>query len=141
MPLVTITCKKELCPGKDDGAVGQELAVRLNTLRLAESLPRLIVNSATELGLDPDTPEAGTQVDIREFHPYVVNGADLWIHVQFTEPYPGKDLAKRARIKFIEILSKVFHTQGFKASYAVDMFWGPGHGCLVSSSENIELAW
>jgi hypothetical protein len=151
MPLVTITCSEGFYP-VDRNPISGSTGVMPSTgeegvIDLAQVLPRLIAESATALGLDPDnTPEGGVQVDIKKFHGYAVNTVDLWICVQFTEPYPGKDVAIAAREAFIDMLAEQLRNRlarhQIAFSCAIDMFWGPGHGCIVPSSpDRDEIHW
>ena len=142
MPLVTLTCSKELYPVSADR---HRLDVaQLAVVKLAAMLPPLIATYAAELGLDPaDTPEVGVQVDIKQFDKYAVNNVDLWIHVQFVELYPGKDEAIPIRDMFTTLVDKQLRISNIDCSCAVDMFWGPGHGCIMveSGAAENDLYW
>lgn len=152
MPLVTITCSDGFYPRDKNpitGSMGDMPSAGEDAvISLAQALPRLIVQNATSLGLDPDnTPEGGVQVDIQKFHGYAINTVDIWVCVQFTEPYPGEDVAKAARNELFEVLAEriredLTERHHIALAVAIDMFWGPGHGFIVPSSpDRQEISW
>jgi hypothetical protein len=143
MPLVTITCSRDFYPPDGDLTDVRPDQTQCIALELAEFLPGMIADNATRLDLNPDdTPPEGVQVDIKKFHGRAVNAVHFWIHVQFAEPYPGKAIAAKVRDTFIEMLTKQWlEGRSLGGSYAVDIFWGPDHGCLMSEQGKIEITW
>ncbi len=141
MPLVTLTCADKYYP--PDSPASAALA-RTTTagrvVELAESLPRLLVEKAKPLRLDLDTPEAAVQVDIQKFHALAVNNVELWIRVELTEEMP-EAFRINVRIVLEKLLSQWFKKHGVTISWALDIFFGPGHGCYTNSHGKIEEVW
>lgn len=123
MPLVTLTCSKPYYPSEASQPPyrGREQI----TATLASDLPRLIIECSDALGLEPGTPAEAVQVDIKQFHPLSVNAVDVWVHVQLSENYSR---ATKARDALISILEDYFKENRSEPNWALDMFWGPGHG-------------
>ncbi len=118
------------------------------TIKLAQAMPGLIGKNAKELGLDPNrTPQWGVQVDIQKFHSAAMNAVDLWIHIQFAEDYPIGGVESlsghEVRDRFMRLLNErmaKLDLSGFDV--AVDLFWGPGRGYILSGSRHqIDLVW
>lgn len=142
MPLVTVTCSNEFYPPDREPADQALTDAQRVVVEFVKALPGLIAANAVRLGLDPDkTPEDGVQVDIKSFHSYAVNVPDLWFHVWFAEPYPGETQGFATRDALVEIMTGWLKEQQIELSYALDMFWGPDHGRIVSPLGAIELEW
>lgn len=142
MPLVTIYADKHfyITDPRRVTALPQKL-----TLRLADYLPGLISDRAEYLGLDPaSTPVEGVQVDIQKFHGVAKNIPNIGIQVQIIEPYPSEFEARASTNEFIAMVSEWLSTKGeqLNVSVAVDLFWTPGHGCIMSGvPPQIGLSW
>lgn len=157
MPLITLTCDRSFFPpdAELDAAARLMLPAPQDlTLEFAQALPRLIVDNTGRLSLDPETTDLeGVQVNLAKFHTMAVNTPSIWIHVWFAEPYPlvikddTKDeydpSAKANAIvdALLEILTDWFKDRPIDLSFALDVFWGPGHGAIVKHREVIELRW
>ena len=141
MPLVTLTCSGKCYP-PDDGSAPSSLTRPQAILRLAQDLPGIVVQHARELNLDAETPAAAVQVDIKRFHPHAVNSVDLWVYVQLTETRLSQAKRLAARDTLARALADWFaeHRLG-GLSWALDMFYGPGHGCYANSSGHVEFTW
>lgn len=107
--------------------------------QLGPALPDLFIECRADLGLDPKTTAGAVQVQPHEYDPDTVNGVDIWIRVQFTEP-PG-DEADRAQIAeaIWYLLEKWFVDNGFELpeNMALDVFWGPASGYVKMNGETI----
>ena len=138
MPLVTLTCSDKLYPVDDPGA---HQGVPHVVVGLARELPLLITDHGAVIN-PVGVPEAGVQVDIRKFHSAAVNNVDLWIHVQLTEDPGDEDARLRVRETLKTIISDFFTEYGLtNVSWALDIFFGPGHGCFTDSAGNIAEEW
>lgn len=106
----------------------------------APSLPKLFVKNCTDYGMDPDTPEDGVQVQLHEYGEHDVNVADIWIKIQFSEPYPGVTLAQATLDAVNYDIGQLFRIHGLDTpdNYILDVFWGPSHGCGSVNGTYIE---
>ena len=123
MPLVTITTTP---------------IANTTALMLGPVFPSLLVNNLYRLGLDANTPEEGVQVKFEHFSEEDVNGVDMWINIVFTEHYPegSKPIAVKETLKAI-ILTQIAECVGsmeLPFTLAVDVFWTPGHGFIISGT-------
>lgn len=142
MPLVTLTCSKRFYPPDEDPTDDLHSFDQGIVIQLTDLFPRLIVDNATILGLDlSETPEEGVQVDVKKFHSRSRNAVDLWIQIQFVEPYPGEEKADSVRKILHEIFAGELDTLHFDAEWALDIGWGPIHGCLSSGPHEVKIAW
>jgi hypothetical protein len=112
---------------------------RLSTLHLAEGLPILIENNADQLGYDlVQTYGCGIEVDIRKRHPRPRGVAGLVIHVRYTGAYPNKKRAERVRENFIKLIKCQLDELNLQhISWAIDLCWVPGHGCIKSHGSDV----
>ena len=143
MPLVTLTCSSKCYPPDDRWANRLHYQQEL-TLHLAEDLPGILVAHGSALLLEPSTTAAAVQVDIRKFHARAVNSVDLWIHIWFTEGDLSDTWRRRARETIVSALTDWFTQQEptiTGLSWALDLFYGPGNGCIVRSDGTIECTW
>lgn len=125
MPLIDITCKSDFFP--ED----QEEPGTLLVDHLGSDLPDMCVEHREKLGLESDTPPEGVQVDYHQFHSRAVNAPDVWVKVQFSEPYPGDVPATEITGHFKQLIFGWFEADGSTLpGIAVDCFWGPTHGFL-----------
>lgn len=141
MPLVTITCSQKFYP-PDDG-FADTTAEQAAITDLVDELPNLIAGNALALGLNPEeTPTTGVQVDIKKFHVYAINRPDVWIRIEFVEA----DLSEEQRLSMRDVLITILGPRiaDFSAdgcSWALDVFFGPGHGCYTNDDGVIQLKW
>jgi hypothetical protein len=140
MPLVTLTCKGKYFPPQHRAQHAELDAEAYVVIELAQALPEMMINNRTGLGLDDDTPEEAVQVDIKEFHTNAVNAVDIWIHVQFTEVLDAHQ-ARIATDTLATALDLWLMTNTVKFSWALDVFFGPGHGCYTDSHGIIVKSW
>jgi hypothetical protein len=113
--------------------------------RLAEGLPRLLTRDNKELQIEETPPEA-VQVDIQVFDPMSLNIPNIWLYIVFTENpndnMEDDDLMEVARevTRRVKDLLRDFRSQG-QPTLAIDVFWGPGHGCIIDESGFESLTW
>ncbi len=140
MPLVTITCSDQWFPtdsSHHDIIRNQREVV---VLRLAAELPKLICAEANELCLDVDTPEEVVQVDLRKFHVSAINAPDLWFRIELTEEL-SLTQRQQVRDRLLHILQKWLADRSLRPSWALDVFFGPGHGGFVNEERKIVHSW
>lgn len=135
MPLIDITAKPEYISSHP----GNREMIKLN---LVNALPKLLVDHAKELGLDPATPVQGVQVMSHDFGGYDANIPDLWVKIQFTEGSPVLEDRKRIR----EVLYTIIlfwldsHLHGIEPDdFALELSWSPTNGKRVV--DGIEIEW
>lgn len=139
MPLVTLKCK-------------EWFYTHVWFHELADALPRLLTMNSHELFLDDGTMVDDVQVDVQKFDPLSVNTLDIWVFIVFTE-----SSAVRTEKELKEIASKVEdRISGWlreriaqsptalsqpRPMVAIDVFWGPGYGCLIDANGSIYKNW
>ena len=101
---------------------------------MMDELPELLYLNREELGLGEEMSLAATQVELL---PFGVSrfAPDTWLMIKFTEAYPGKEegLAVRDLVNSW-VIDLRRRTTSSTFSFALDIFWGPGHGILHLSS-------
>ncbi len=128
MPLVDIITKRD--------ADVPESTLR----RVMEAIPEVFVRHALELGLAPNTPPEGVQVMRGWFSPGDVNVPDIWVKIQFSEPYPGEEPFLRIRDTARNLIVRSFQKRWYEpVSIAIDLFPGPTHGWLMI--DGVEIEW
>ena len=117
---------------------------------LAQAMPKLLTDNGDESLLDPETTPGDVQVIYDEFPENSINIPDLWLHIRFTE-----DPRNHSELELQEVRTKVFDRiddwindfqERTKHVYArpwitLDIFWGPGHGCMISQRGVITQSW
>jgi len=134
MPLVAIMTQEDFQPAADPkrDTVGSAFVADLG-----DRLPEIIVGLSDELHLDPGTPAEAVQVTYATFGPRDKNTPVIWIKIEFTEESLTTEQQLEARNALREALTRFFDRNPY-VSYAVDMFWVPGHGFLRMGSTKIE---
>lgn len=127
MPLITITTTAEYQPANQPQYDTPKMAI---TASLGEHFPKMVVDNCERLGLHPDdTPLEGVQVDYKLYHPRVVNGADIWVVVQFAERPADNDWPLEIADDLRGLILDWFDDNGHEIpNIALDVFWGPDHG-------------
>lgn len=145
MPLIDVTRRPSYVFPEAVGYLGgTEMARQATTdffqTVFAPAIPKLFAQNSADFGMDHDTPEDGVQVQLHEYGMFDVNVADIWIKVQFSEPYPARGEASRIRDAVNDAIVELFHTHGLNApdNYILDVFWGPSHGCGSVNGKYIE---
>jgi hypothetical protein len=145
MPLIDVTRRPSYVFPEAVGYLGgTEMARQVTTdffqTVFAPAIPKLFAQNSADFGMDHDTPEDGVQVQLHEYGMFDVNVADIWIKVQFSDPYPGRGEASRIRDAVNDAIVELFHTHGLNApdNYILDVFWGPSHGCGSVNGTYIE---
>lgn len=126
-------------------------------LRARGSTPLLLTDNGQELFLDEGTSPQAVQVDFQKFDRLSINISDVWIHILFTE-----DEANHTQQELEEVRDKIVGriTKSLNFDYldewrastlkkgpmkrptiAVDIFWGPGHGCMLDEHGSITQSW
>lgn len=145
MPLITITCHRDWYPADNPVA---DTPYQRSTMQFAEELPGLFSDNAKELGMD-DCPHSGVQVNFELFHRQALNAPlGIWVKVEMTEVperninvrdvngvgfiIPVRDEVAETEItgKLMELMVPLLAEISGEPQYAVDVFWGPGHGWL-----------
>jgi len=129
---------------------------------LAQGLPHLLTNEPKRLNIEEDTLPEAVQVDVQIFDPASVNIPDVWLKVVFTEdPYalpgwgslwreklaPSADPYRPLKEAALEISQRIRsflieESSGSSLpSLAIDVFWGPGHGCFVGTNGFVTQEW
>lgn len=141
MPLVSMKCNKKWYP-----------VDRFNSrmFELARALPILLTENGEEILLTPGTPPDAVQVEVEKFGDFTINTPGVWIRVIFTED-PSDDpdsLLEAATSKIAELIKQWFdeldELRGSKLDrpeIALDVFWGPGHGCMMDWKGETTLSW
>lgn len=144
MPLVTLKCRESWYPTSHSGLVYE----------LAEALPLLLTQDGQDLLLDEETPPNAVQVDFQKFDSLSINIPDVWMLIFFTEDgatHTTQQL-EDVRDKIIERISSWVRNHGIgkfalgrglegRPEIALDIFWGPGHGCMMDPRGTITLSW
>ena len=145
MPLIDVTRRPSYVFPESVGYLGgTEMARQATTdfiqTVFAPALPKLFAQNCADFGMDHDTPEDGVQVQLHEYGEHDVNVADIWIKIQFSEPYPGETLARAIRDAVNYDIGELFHIHGLDIpyNYILDVFWGPSHGCGSVNGTYIE---
>lgn len=144
MPLIDITLNPGYHMPTDNQSGRSELDYKQTQLLVknvfARSLPGLMVDNAWQLGLDPTTPADGVQVMCHDYGMYTVNGANVWIKIQFSEDRPSEDERLRIRDLLYIMLIEWFHVRGYTPDgIMMDLFWGPSNG--KGSVNGVEIEW
>jgi len=144
MPLVTMKCREKWYPQTSAGLIYE----------MAEALPLLLTRDGHELLLDEGTPPDAVQVDFQQFDELSINIPDLWILILFTE-----DAATHTAQQLEEVRDHIVkritgwmrnrrvgrfaigHKFDNEPVIALDIFWGPGHGCMMDRRGDITLSW
>lgn len=137
MPLVTLTCSEQYYPPDEKVEVQVPSVTSMHTIQLAQDLPVMIIARREELGLEDDTPVEAVQVDIKKFHTYARNTVDIWTLVQLTEYDMVKLNRLRVRSVLMNMLVAWFAHNELDLTWALDIFYGPGHGCFTGTLGNI----
>ncbi len=147
MPLITITCSRGWYPAeyRHEGTMQQEF-----TSEFGQDLPELIAKEGELLlGLDPGTTSDGVQVNYELFHPRAVNAPDgIWMKIEFTEGPPADEAAgEEIRNELRRRIEGWFtsHLNEFQLpwppDFALDLFWGPGHGYVNFANGFVKIDW
>jgi hypothetical protein len=131
MPLVTITCSRKFYP-RDDFTGLTEPPAQAFVVKLAKTLPGLVVESAFWLGLSSNTPADYVQVDIKKFHHEAVNASNIRIRVELDKKYPSQQVAMEASSKFVDLLCQHIkpHRRDLgddEPQLEVEIAWVPSH--------------
>lgn len=110
-------------------------------VELATELPALMVKHTDRLRLEPGTPQEAVQVDIKKFHTHAQNSVDIWVHVQLTEQFAHRGDRIPVRDSLIKIVHGWFAEHEMGLSWALDIFFGPGHGCFTDLDGKIIERW
>ncbi|HTE58328.1 MAG TPA: hypothetical protein VK694_06295 [Verrucomicrobiae bacterium] len=138
MSIITITCSDNFYPADITGVGGADAE---RAIRLAEALPALVVSRAEALLLEADTPEEAVQVDFQKFHRLAVNKPDLWFRVELTEEVPKYDDRIRVRNTLADMFMQWFTDHGLPLTWALDVFFGPSHGCIGAPDGTFLAHW
>ena|GEM_PF-2353383 len=143
MPLIDVFCSRDFYPPDSPPATTQIWDINQRYVaELVRSIPTFVVENCGGLNLKPeDTPIEGVQVDIRKFHDLSQNTPDVWVRVIFAENYPGEDIAKQVRTTLVRFVMKWKEKHLLKLKGALDIFWGPEHGCLIPSTGPVTVTW
>ncbi len=124
-------------------------------LRAREALPLLLTDNGEELFLDEGTSPQAVQVDFQKFDRLSINIPDVWILILFTEDeadHTEMEL-EDVRDKIVERVSRkldtlipwrIFNPKENpieRPTIAVDIFWGPGHGCMMNEHGFVTQSW
>lgn len=144
MPLVTVKCRETWYPTSPSGLVYE----------LAEALPLLLTQEGEALLLDEGTPPNAVQVDFQKFDSLSRNIPDVWILILFTEDEANhtQQELEDVRDMIIERISGWIRYRGVgkfamgrglegRPEIALDIFWGPGHGCMMDPHGTITMSW
>jgi hypothetical protein len=148
MPLVTMKCRDRWFPTDSS-----DLAYKLG-----EALPVLLTWKGHELYLDDGTPPEAVQVDFEKFDRLSINIPDIWILIVFTEDADRLSHYQRTEVRD-KIVARIVGFMKYPASsigqlavsgelksksrpaMAIDIFWGPGHGCMLDQNGSTTLEW
>jgi hypothetical protein len=141
MPLVTLKYREEVF-GRHSTLIGV----------FALNLPGLLIENSDKLFLEEGTTPDDVQVDVMTFNEKSVNIPDIWLFLLFTEDVD--DLSKEQRqavalemrkiiTNWLKLAKDMFgadiHVPAAKVS--IDIFWGPGHGCMVDNNGKVTKEW
>lgn len=143
MPLVTLTCKKGYFPAEPPPGIriGDLPKQERQMVELSMALPKLFCDHKQELFLGEETTEGAVQVDFDKFHFFAVNAPAVWVLVGLTEVLPKEDRMS-VRGHFIQLLMDWFEQNGGEPdSWAMDIFFGPGHGFFTMNRGSTTQYW
>jgi hypothetical protein len=145
MPLVTLTCSSDWYPTAERYS---DSRYRDAAVYFGESLPDLIAKDGDKLGLDPGTPADAVQVNYELFHPRAINAPDgIWMKIEFTEVVESgtkrmnirDELRRRIEGWFSDHLEELELL--WPPDFALDIFWGPGHGYFNFGNGTVAHDW
>lgn len=127
MPLVTIKYQKKFYA---------------DALRLMNTLPAMFSENSVMLGLGDDLPEDAVQVEMIAFEEGL-NIPHVWLKVQFTESVEVLQASPGYVVLLLEEWVKFILEYGHLPNFAIDLFFGPGHGMLsfAKDSGRLEIHW
>jgi hypothetical protein len=135
MPLITIVCSRRFYPPEiPEGPVLSDRQAAV--VALANELPGLVFQNAATFRLPKKATEAVTQVNFERFHRLSVNSVDVWIHFWHTENLP-KTVRLAQRTILDNHIQKWIKEHGLTLTFALDTFFGPGHGCLGNATKGL----
>lgn len=133
MPLVTITTAEPWFPRTPQATSSRQVL----TYHFGLFLPGMFAKHSEYLGLGSELPEAGVQVDFKCFHPLAINAPHLWVHCQLTETLRDK-LRQSFENRLANLIKDWLNQQSAEyrpRSFALDVFFGPGHGRLLREGQ------
>ncbi len=137
MPLINITLK----PGFVlEGSVGFEATRRFIRKVYGRELPALIIANIVPLGLSPETPEAGVQVQHHDYDEDDVNVADVWVTMQLSGLEGDAETSTDTRDQFLLLATGLFVTHDMEPplNLMTEVFWVPSQGAGTVNGEYIE---
>ena len=142
MPLITLKCTEDWYPLLDDSFSN----------RIGRRLPELFASHQREMCLDPDTTPEAVQVEYERFSIWDINVPDINFKVTFTED-PGK-FSRKQRIQISQSVRDLIRSlpelrdswrqakpEWMRPKITIDVFWGPGHGCMLDAEGEVTLEW
>lgn len=146
MPLVDITLKngyraKSLTSDRFRTArLSKEMTLRIVRVDFGSALPRILIDNAAELGLDPTTPPEGVQVMHHDYGPFDLNTATVWVKLQYSEDCPTPEERLRIRDRLYSLFMEWFAQHNVvPEDFVIDIFWGPTNGRGVVGG--VEIVW
>lgn len=146
MPLVTMKCREKWYP----------IANSDFAYKLGEELPLLLTYNGRELCLDEGTSPEAVQVDFEKFGKLSINIPDIWLLIVFTEDsdrlseFEQKEVRDKLVGRIVRFLKDPNSNLGHLAlqgklkerpAIAIDIFWGPGRGCMLDRNGSTTLEW
>ncbi len=141
MPLITITCDPNYYPAGTPASGSLPSHKAMDLIEFARKLPRLFIDKAKILRLDSETPEAAVQVDFQCFNPYSINTPNVWFRVEFTEQVDDENERVAIAETLVGIIAPKLRDHGLIMVWALDVFWGPGHGCYTDGTGKVIQDW
>lgn len=139
MPLIEIHARQTLCPQTDLSVSLDEGQCAL--VELAEALPGLFIEHGDTLRIGSSTPEIAVQVTFAVINPHSVNAPDIWFKVTFTETQ-SQQVRQNVSMALSGIFSRLIEESSLDTTqWALDVFFGPGHGCLTDEFGKIVQRW